>query len=330
MIKPLGHVPTLADIQATYKEIQPLISRTPVLTSNAIDRLSGAQLFFKCENFQKIGAFKMRGAASAAMRLSKEERARGLATHSSGNHAQAVARSAQLLGIPAYIVMPENAPAVKRRATEGYGARIITCGPTQEARETTLEQVVAETGATFIHPYNDYNVIAGQATASLELIEEINGLDVIMAPVGGGGLMSGTALTAKYLSKNIKAIGAEPKEVDDAYRSLKAGKIMTNTTTNTVADGLRTNLGEKTFKILYKELEDIITVEEEEIVQAMRMVWERMKIIIEASCAVPLAALLKEKDRFKNQRIGIILTGGNVDLDNLPFKKKTGLPGGQP
>ncbi len=319
MIKPLDHIPTLADIQATYKEIKPLIHRTPVMTSNTLDRMSGAHLFFKCENFQKVGAFKMRGAASAAMRLTSEERARGLATHSSGNHGQAVSRAAQLLGIPAYIVMPSNAPEVKKQAAKGYGATIISCEPTLESREANLEKVVAETGATFIHPFNDYNVIAGQATAALELMEDVSGLDVIMAPVGGGGLMSGTALIVKYLSNDIKAIGAEPKMVDDAFRSIQSGKIEGNETTNTVADGLRTTLGEKSFEILSKELEEIITVEEEEIIQAMRLIWERMKIIIEASCAVPLAAVLKNKDRFKNQRIGIILTGGNVDLGNLPF-----------
>ncbi len=319
MIKFLDRIPTLADIQATYKEIKPLIHRTPVLTSNTLDRMSGALLFFKCENFQKIGAFKMRGAASAAVRLSREQKEKGLATHSSGNHAQAVARSAQLLGIPAYIVMPENAPAVKRKATEGYGAEIIPCAPTQEAREKTLEKVVMETGAIFIHPYNDYNVIAGQATAALELMEQISGLDIVMAPIGGGGLMSGTALIVRYLSKNIQAIGAEPEAVNDAYRSLRAGELLTNTSTNTIADGLRTNLGEKTFGILHKELEDIITVSDEEIVKAMRLIWERMKIIIEPSCAVPLAAVLKEKARFANKRVGIILTGGNVDLENLPF-----------
>ncbi len=319
MLKPLDHIPTLADIQATHREIQALIHRTPVLTSSSLDRISGAQLYFKCENFQKIGAFKMRGASSAAIRLSSEERHRGLATHSSGNHAQAVSRSAQLLGIPAHIVMPENAPNVKRNATRGYGAEIISCAPTLAARESTLEKVVADTGATFIHPYNNYDVIAGQATAALELMEDVSGLDVVMAPVGGGGLMSGTALMAKYFSKNIQAIGAEPDEVDDAYRSLKAGKLLSNTSTNTVADGLRTNLGEKTFDILSKHLDDIITVTEEEIIQAMRLIWERMKIIIEASCAVPLAAVLKEKDRFNNKKIGIILTGGNVDLGNLPF-----------
>ena len=319
MIKPLEHIPTLADIQATFKEIQPLIHRTPVMTSNLLDRMSGTHLFFKCENFQKVGAFKMRGAASAAMRLTSEERARGLATHSSGNHGQAVARAAQLLGIPAFIVMPENAPEVKRQAAQSYGAKIISCAPTLASREATLQKIVAETGATFIHPFNNYDVIAGQATAALELMEDVSGLDVVMAPVGGGGLMSGTALMVKYLSSSVKAIGAEPKEVDDASRSLQAGRIMDNETTNTVADGLRTTLGEKTFEILSKELEEIITVEEEEIIQAMRLIWERMKIIIEASCAVPLAAVLKNKERFKNQRIGIILTGGNVDLGNLPF-----------
>lgn len=319
MIRSINNVPTLADIQATREAIKPLIHRTPVMTSNALDRISGAHLFFKCENFQKIGAFKMRGAASAAMRLDSNQKAKGLATHSSGNHAQAVARSAQLLGIPAYIVMPENAPGVKRAATLGYGAKVIPCAPTLKAREETLAKVVEDTGATFIHPYNDYNVIAGQATAALELIEEISSLDVIMAPVGGGGLMSGSALVAHYLSKEIKTIGAEPENVNDAYRSLKAGKLLSNETTNTVADGLRTDLGDKTFKILKTYLNEMITVTEEEIIQAMRMIWERMKIIIEPSCSVPFAALLKNKEMFENKRVGIILTGGNVDLDNLPF-----------
>lgn len=319
MIEPLSQIPSLADIQATHNAIRPLIHRTPVLTSNTLDRMSGANLFFKCENFQKIGAFKMRGAASAAMRLTSEERERGLATHSSGNHAQAVARSAQMLGIPAYIVMPSNAPAVKQAATKGYGAEIILCEPTLASREATLEAVVKEKGATFIHPYNDYNVIAGQATAALELIEEIGSLDVIMAPVGGGGLMSGSALIAHYLSKEMLAIGAEPEAVNDAFRSLQEGTLIGNETTNTIADGLKTNLGEKTFQILKDHLERIITVSEEEIRFAMRTIWERMKIIIEASCAVPFAAVLKEKEFFENKRVGIIITGGNVDLSNLPF-----------
>jgi threonine dehydratase len=296
-----------------------MIHRTPVLRCSAIDELAGATLFFKCENFQKVGAFKMRGASSAALRLSSADRAKGLATHSSGNHAQAVALSAKLLGVPAYIVMPENAPAIKRAATQGYGAKVISCANTLEARESTLEQVVAETGATFIHPYNDYNVIAGQASCAKELLEDVDGLTALLAPIGGGGLISGTALSARAFSPGTKVYGAEPEEVDDAYRSFKSGQLQFNTSINTIADGLRTNLGDKTFDIIQRELEAIFTVSEAEIVQAMRLIWERMKIIIEPSCAVPLAALLRNRSVFEGQRVGIVLTGGNVDLSQLPF-----------
>jgi threonine dehydratase len=317
---PLTTIPAKADIEATHEAIQPLIHRTPVLTCSAINDRAGAELFFKCENFQKVGAFKMRGASNAAVRLSEAERQKGLATHSSGNHAQAVALSAKMLGVPAYIVMPENAPAAKRAATEGYGAAITSCKNTLAARESTLEQIVAETGATFIHPYNDYNVIAGQATCAKELLEDTSGLDILTAPVGGGGLMSGTALSARYFGQNLKVYGAEPEAVDDASRSLKSGTLQFNTTIDTIADGLRTNLGEKTFDILQRELDDIFTVTEAEILQAMRLIWERMKIIIEPSCAVPLAAILKQPAVFAGKRVGVILTGGNVDLGQLPFE----------
>lgn len=316
----LDHIPTLKEIQQTHEAIESLIHRTPVLTCASIDAIAGARLFFKCENFQKVGAFKMRGGASAAIRLTPAEKERGIGTHSSGNHAQAVARAARELGIPAYIVMPENAPSIKKAATKGYGAEVIACAPTLEARETTLKEVVDRTGATFIHPYNDYNVIAGQATASLELLADMPGVpDIMMAPVGGGGLMSGTALTTRYLHPSVKLIGAEPKAVDDAYRSLKAGTLQVNTSIDTIADGLRTNLGEKTFAILHQHLDDIFTVTEEQIVEAMRLTWERMKIIIEPSCAVPLAAVLANPSFFAGRRVGIILTGGNVDLGKLPF-----------
>ena len=319
-LSPLDHIPTIKDIQQTHEAIGPMIHRTPVLTCDSIDEIAGARLFFKCENFQKVGAFKMRGGASAALRLTPAEKERGIATHSSGNHAQAVARAARELGIPAYIVMPENAPSIKKAATRGYGAEIIECAPTLEARETTLDEVVERTGATFIHPYNDYNVIAGQATASLELLADMPGApDVMMAPVGGGGLMSGTALTTRYLHPQTKLIGAEPKAVDDAYRSLKAGRLQENTTIDTIADGLRTNLGDRTFDILHTFLDDIFTVTEDQIVAAMRLTWERMKIIIEPSCAVPLAAVLANQDFFAGRQVGVILTGGNVDLTKLPF-----------
>ncbi len=312
-------IPTYEDIKRVHEAIAPYINKTPVLTSSSINKISGATIYFKCENFQKVGAFKMRGAASATMALSPEELAKGVATHSSGNHAQAVALSAKNYQTKAYIVMPSNAPSIKRAATEGYGAEIITCEPTLEARETTLKAVVEKTGATFLHPYNNYDVIAGQATCAKELIEEVGLLDVVMAPIGGGGLMSGTALTTRALLPNAKVIGAEPEVADDAYRSFKSGTMQYNTRIDTIADGLRTNLGEYTLDIILKNVDDIITVSEEEIVNAMRLIWERMKIIIEPSCSVPLAAVLQQPERFKGKKIGIILTGGNVDVEGLPF-----------
>lgn len=315
----LHQVPTAQDIAQTHAAIAGMIHRTPVLTCSSLDAMTGAQLFFKCENFQKIGAFKMRGAASAALRLPPAELARGLATHSSGNHAQATALSARLLGVPAYIVMPRNSPAIKQAATAGYGAEVTLCDNTLQAREDTLAQVLARTGAAFIHPYNDYNVIAGQATAAKELIEDTQGLDIVMAPVGGGGLMSGTALSTRYFLPGAKVFGAEPEAVNDAYRSLATGTLQANTSTDTLADGLRTNLGDKTFGIIHQEVDEILTVSEESIVHAMRLVWERMKIIIEPSCAVPLAAVFTYPEKFAGQRVGIILTGGNVDLGALPF-----------
>lgn len=315
----LTAAPTIEQIRHTHQAIQPFIHRTPVLTSDSINTRTGAEIYFKCENFQRIGAFKMRGGASAALRLTEAEKARGLATHSSGNHAQAIARSAQILGIPAHIVMPSNAPAIKKAATGGYGANITLCAPTLVAREATLDQVVAQTGATFVHPYNDYNVIAGQATAALELLEDSPGLDCIMAPVGGGGLMSGTALATRALSPQTTILGAEPAAVDDAYRSFHSGQVEQNDSTHTIADGLRTSLGEKTLAIIRQYVSDILLVEESEIIDAMRLTWERMKIIIEPSCAVPLAAVLKHPEQFAGQKIGIIITGGNVDLSQLPF-----------
>lgn len=317
MLKPLSAAPVLADIQHTRQAIGSLIHRTPVLTCTYLDERSGARLFFKCENFQKVGAFKMRGAASAALRLGADQRSRGLCTHSSGNHAQAVARAARELGVPAYIVMPENAPGIKRRATAGYGARMISCGPTPAHREARLAQVQAETGAFFIHPYNDWNVIAGQGTAALELWEDAGPFDLLLAPVGGGGLLSGTAIVGRSLGGRV--YGSEPLAVDDAYRSLHSGRLQQNETIDTVADGLRTPLGEKTFEMIREQVEDILRVGEKELVAAMRLVWERMKIIIEPSCAVPVAAVLRYPERFRAQKVGIILTGGNVDLDHLPF-----------
>jgi threonine dehydratase len=320
-LRPLTEPPNQADLLLTHEAIQPFIHRTPVMTNASLDAMAGARIFFKCENFQKIGAFKMRGAASAALRLTEEERANGLATHSSGNHAQAVAMAAKALGVPAYIVMPHDAPKVKIAAVEGYGANVSFCVNTPKDRQDALAKVVAKSGAAFIHPFNDYGVIAGQATAAMELIEDTQGtvLDVVLAPVGGGGLMAGTALAARYFSVQAEAWGAEPRNVDDAYRSLESGRIEENETNQTVADGLRTNLGEKTFEVIQKRVPRILLVSEEEIVVAMRHIWERMKIIIEPSCAVPFAAMLRYPELFAGKNVGMILTGGNVDVGSLPF-----------
>jgi threonine dehydratase len=320
-LNPLSQPPNQADLLLTHEAIQPFIHRTPVMTNASLDKMAGCKLIFKCENFQKIGAFKMRGAASAALRLTAEERARGLATHSSGNHAQAVAMAAKALGVPAYIVMPHDAPKVKIAAVKGYGAQVSFCVNTPRDRKEALDEVVAKTGAAFLHPYDDYGVIAGQATAAMELIEDTPGvvLDTILAPVGGGGLMAGTALAARYFSVQAEAWGAEPKNVDDAARSLVQGSVQHNVTNETVADGLRTNLGERTFAVIHKRVPKILLVSEEEIVAAMRHIWERMKIIIEPSCAVPFAAVLRYPELFAGKNVGIILTGGNVDVGSLPF-----------
>jgi threonine dehydratase len=309
----------LQTIREAHERIGPFIHRTPVLTSGSLDGMAGARVFFKCENFQKIGAFKIRGGMNAVLSLPAEERRHGVATHSSGNHAQAIAYAAREVGTPAYIVMPRNAPEIKKKAVAGYGAEIILCEPTLQAREDTLREVVARTGAAFVHPFDDYRVIAGQATCAVELLEDVPGLEVVMAPVGGGGLLGGTALAVHYLSPGTPVVAGEPAGADDAYRSLKAGAIQTNATTQTIADGLLTSLGDKTFPLIRQYVQDIITVTDEEIVAAMRLIWERMKIIIEPSCAVPFAALLREKERFAGKRVGIILTGGNVDLGKLPF-----------
>jgi threonine dehydratase len=319
-LPPLKQAPNQTDLLVTHEAIHPFVHRTPVMTNQSLNQMTGARLHFKCENFQRIGAFKMRGAASAALRLKEEVRARGLATHSSGNHAQAVACMAQQLGVPAFIVMPHDAPKVKVAAVRGYGAEITYCNNTPEERQAALDKVVEKTGAAFIHPFNDLGVVAGQATAAMELIEDTEPvLDILMAPVGGGGLMSGTALAARYFSVGATPWGAEPKNVDDAARSLASGNIEHNIDNRTVADGLRTNLGEYTFSIIREHVPKIFTVTEEEIVIAMRHTWERMKIIIEPSCAVPLAAILRYPEAFKDKEVGIILTGGNVDVDNLPF-----------
>ena len=313
-------LPTFADIEKAHKLIKPHIHRTTVLTNAQVDEKSGAQVLFKCENFQKVGAFKFRGASNTVLSLNDEDAQKGVATHSSGNHAQAIALAAKNRGIPAYIVMPKNAPEVKKRAVKGYGAKVTLCEPTLEAREATLEEVVKQTGATFIHPYNNPQIIAGQGTAAKELIEDHPDLDIILAPVGGGGLLSGSAIAAGSMDKSIKVIGCEPEIANDAYLSLQTGELMPAKNAQTVADGLRTSLGELTFACIQKHVHSIVTVSEEEIIEAMRYVWERMNIIIEASCAVPVAALFNDKiEGVEDKKIGIIITGGNVDLDHLPW-----------
>jgi threonine dehydratase len=309
-------IPDKQTIIEAHERIKTYISHTPVMSSQSVNERAGCQVFFKCENFQKVGAFKSRGAMNAALSLSPEQRAKGIATHSSGNHAQAIARAAKILGIKSYIVMPRTAPEIKKQGVRGYGGEIFECEPTLQAREATLAEVIKKTGATEIHPFNNYEVIAGQATAAKELFEEVGQLDVVMAPVGGGGLLSGTALAAKYFSPETMVIAGEPSGSDDAYRSMKSGRIE-QAQSKTIADGLLTTLGDKTFPIIHQNVSEIITVTDDEIIDAMRLVWERMKIIIEPSCAVPLAGLLKEKEKFKGKRVGIILSGGNVDLEKV-------------
>ena len=315
----MSREPNLHDIREAADRIRPHVHRTPVVTCTSIDRIAGASLYFKCENLQKVGAFKFRGACNAVFSLADDEASRGVATHSSGNHAAALALAAQMRGVEALIVMPRNAPRVKRAAVAGYGGNVVYCEPTLQAREETLAEEVQKTGATFVHPYNDHRVIAGQGTAALELLEEVPALDVVMAPVGGGGLLSGTALSVSELSPETRIIGAEPEGADDAYRSLQEGRILPSVNPKTVADGLLTSLGDLTFPIIKAHVEQIVTVSEEEIIAAMRHVWERMKIIIEPSAAVPVGALLERKTDLSGLRVGVILSGGNVDLDRLPW-----------
>jgi threonine dehydratase len=292
-----------------------------VLTCASLDAMAGAHLFLKCENFQKVGAFKFRGACNAVFSLSEAEAARGVVTHSSGNHAQALALAARLRGIQAYIVMPSNAPAVKKAAVAGYGGQITFCEPTLEAREATTRAIIAQTSATLIHPFDNPLVIAGQGTAAMELLEEVPDLDMIMAPVGGGGLLSGTALAAHTLHPGLRVIAAEPENADDAYRSLLAGRILPSISPRTIADGLLTSLSELTFSIIQAHVEQIITVSEAYIIQGMRAAWERAKIIIEPSAAVPVGALLEKKVDLSGLKVGVILSGGNVDLDRLPWQQ---------
>lgn len=308
-----------ADLLNCSNRIAPFIHRTPVLTSHFLNQLVDAELYFKCENFQRVGAFKMRGAANAVLQLSDEQKSRGVVTHSSGNFAQALALAAKYAGIKAYIVMPSTATSVKKEAVKGYGGQVIECEPTVIAREAMAKRIEEEYAAVFIHPYDNEAVIVGQATACMELLEDQPSLDAVFAPVGGGGLISGTALAAHFYSEKCQVYGAEPEEVNDAFRSLQSGKIESNKTTNTIADGLKTNLGKINFPIIRQHVKDIYTVTEEEIIEALRLIWERMKIIVEPSSAVALAALIKQKSNFSNKKVGIILSGGNIDLSALPF-----------
>ncbi|MDT0645420.1 pyridoxal-phosphate dependent enzyme [Zunongwangia sp. F260] len=307
------------ELEEVHQRILPYIHKTPVLHSSLVNEISGTDLFFKCENFQRMGAFKMRGATNAILQLPKEQQQKGVVTHSSGNFAQALSLAAKSIGIPAYIVMPSSAPQVKKNAVKTYGGIITECPPSLKDREENAQRIMQETGASFLHPSNDTNVILGQGTAAIELLQEYPDLEVIVTPVGGGGLVAGTALAAHFFGKNCKTIGAEPFEADDAYRSLQSGKIETNKTTNTIGDGLKTQLGDKNFPIIQQYVSEIIRVEENEIIEALRIIWERMKIVVEPSSATALAAVLREKEKFRNKKVGIIISGGNVDLSQLLF-----------
>jgi len=302
-----------------HERIKPFIHNTPVLTSRLLDEISDANLYFKCENFQRMGAFKMRGAVNAIMQLTHEQKKNGVVTHSSGNFAQALSLSAKSLGVKAYIVMPSSAPQVKKEAVKGYGGILVECEPNLAARELASDQIVQQHGATFIHPSNDDHVILGQGTACKELLELQPDLDYVVAPVGGGGLIAGTALSAHYFGNHCKTIGGEPFEVDDAYRSLQSSKIETNSSTNTIADGLKTQLGDRNFPIIQKHVQEIVRVTEEEIIAAMRLIWERLKIVCEPSSAVAFAAVIKRKEKLRDKKVGIIISGGNVDISHLPF-----------
>lgn len=311
--------PTLDDVREAAARITGGVHRTPVATSETLDRQLGASVFFKCENLQKAGAFKSRGALNTVLSLTDDEAAHGVLTHSSGNHGAALARAARQRGIPAWVVMPEGAPRVKRDAVAAYGAEIVWCAATQEAREATAARIQEETGATFVHPYEDPRVIAGQGTAALELFQEEPDLDFLLLPVGGGGLAAGSALAAEGLAPGCKVVAVEPAGADDTWRSFQAGKRQPLGEVRTIADGLRTRAGVRTFPILRRLLHDVVTVDDEAIVRAMRWIWERMKLVVEPSGAVPLAALLEGKLDVAGKKVGVILSGGNVDLDSLPW-----------
>lgn len=313
------YIPNFDDVKAAHERIKPYIHRTPVLTSTYFNNLVGAELFFKCENFQKAGAFKVRGASNAVFSLTDEQAAKGVCAHSSGNHALSLSYAAGRRGIKATVVMPRTAPDAKKEAVRGYGGEVLECEPSTSAREAMLADLVAETGADFVHPYNDHRVIAGQATCSLELMDEVGPLDAVIAPIGGGGMISGTCLTLSNIAPSTKIYAAEPLNADDVYRSFKAGEIITDDAPQTIADGLKVSLRPRTWHFVSNYATDVLLATEEEIIEAMYLTWQRMKIIIEPSCAVPMATILKNKELFAGKRVGVILTGGNVDLKKLPW-----------
>jgi len=312
-------IPTFDDVRAAHERIKPYIHRTPVLTSSYFNELVGAELFFKCENFQKAGAFKVRGATNAVFGLSEEDAAKGVCTHSSGNHALSLSYAAGRRGIPCNVVMPRTAPEAKKAAVRGYGGIITECEPSTTSREAVFAEVQAATGGNFVHPYNDPRVIAGQGTCSVEFMEQTGGVDIMVAPIGGGGMISGTCLTLSNIAPEVEIIASEPEQADDAYRSFLAGHIIADDAPVTIADGLKVPLKELTWHFVRNHVTEIQTASEQEIIDAMKLTWQRMKIVMEPSCAVPLATILKNKERFKDKRVGVIVTGGNVDMDKLPW-----------
>lgn len=322
----MNSLPTHASIRAAHERIRPYVHRTPVISCQNLNQLVGTDIFFKCDNLQKAGAFKSRGACNAVFSLNPGDAQRGVATHSSGNHAGALARAAQLRGIPAHIVMPSNSPNAKVAAVKGYAGEITFCEPSLSAREQTAHQVISRTGATLVHPYDDYAIIAGQATAAIEFIEDHPDLDILVVPVGGGGLLAGTLIAAQYLQPSLRVIAAEPAGADDAYQSWKSGILVPSLTPRTLADGLLTSLGKKTFPIIQDRVDNILRVTETKIIQAMHLIFERAKLVVEPSAAVTFAALLEHSEFFTDKKIGLILSGGNVDLDQLPFGQNPGRP----
>jgi threonine dehydratase len=313
-------LPKFKDVIAAHERIHKYVHRTPVLTSSGINEIFSSAFFFKCENFQKVGAFKFRGATNAVLSLPEEDVRKGVGTHSSGNHAAALALAARMLGVQAHIVMPRTAPEIKKTAVMGYGGIITWCEPTLESRENTMQKVIDETGVSFVPPYDHFNIICGQGTAAKELIEDVGELDIVMGPVGGGGLISGTAISTKGMLPSARVIAVEPAGADDAYRSFTSGEIVPSVNPQTIADGLLTSLGKLTFRVILDKVDEIVTVSEDAIVAAMRMIWERMKIVVEPSGAVPFAAIIENKIDVAGKRVGLILSGGNTDLANLPFK----------